>query len=49
MMRPHDCRFNHLQCRIGHAAAGERLQHHIRYATVSPAAAELPKDRTPVA
>jgi hypothetical protein len=48
MMRTHDGRINHLQCRIGQAAAGERLQHHIPDATVSPAA-ELPKDRIPVA
>jgi hypothetical protein len=48
MMRTHDGRINHLQCRVGQAAAGERLQHHIPDATVSPAA-ELPKDRIPVA
>jgi len=48
MMRTHDGRINHLQCRIGQAAARERLQHHIPDATVSPAA-ELPKDRIPVA
>jgi hypothetical protein len=48
MMRTHDGRINHLQCRIDQAAARERLQHHIPDATVSPAA-ELPKDRIPVA
>jgi hypothetical protein len=48
MMRTHDGRINHLQCRVGQAAAGERLQHHIPDATVSPAA-ELPKNRIPVA
>jgi len=47
-MRTHDGRINHLQCRVGQAAAGERLQHHIPDATVSPAA-ELPKNRIPVA
>ncbi len=47
-MRTHDGRINHLQCRVGQAAAGERLQHHIPDATVSPAA-ELPKNRIPAA
>jgi hypothetical protein len=48
MMRTHNGRIHHLQCRIGQAAAGESVQDHIPDATVSPAA-ELPKDRIPVA
>ena len=48
MMRAHDGRIDHLQCRVGHAAAGERLQDHIPDAAVGPAPG-LPKDRIPVA
>ncbi len=48
MMRAHDGRIDHLQCRVGHAAAGERLQDHIPDAAVGPAP-RLPKDRIPVA
>ena len=46
MMRAHDGRIDHLQCRVGHAAAGERLQDHIPDAAVGPAPG-LPKDRIP--
>jgi hypothetical protein len=48
MMRPNDGRIDHLQRRIAHAAAGERLQDHIPDAAVGPAP-ELSEDRIPVA
>jgi hypothetical protein len=47
MMRAHNGRINHLQCRVGHTAAGERFQDHIPDAAIGPAS-ELPKDRIPV-
>ena len=48
MMCAHDCRVHHLQCCIGQAAAGERLQDHVPDAAVGPAS-ELSKDRIPIA
>jgi len=48
MMRPDDGRIDHLQRGVGHAASGERFQHHVPDAAVGPPA-KLPKDRVPVA
>ena len=47
-MCTNDGRINHLQCGVGHAASGERFQHHVPDAAVGPPA-KLPKDRVPVA
>ena len=47
-MRAHDCRIDHLQCRVRYATARKRLQDHVPQAAVGPTP-ELPKDRIPVA
>lgn len=47
-MRTNDGRINHLQRGVGHAASGERFQHHVPDAAVGPPA-KLPKNRVPVA
>jgi hypothetical protein len=48
MMRADDGRIDHLQSRVTHFAASERLQDHIPDAAVGPTT-ELTKDRIPVA
>jgi hypothetical protein len=48
MMRTDDGRIDHLQRGVGHAASGERFQHHVPDAAVGPPP-KLPKDRVPVA
>jgi hypothetical protein len=48
MMSSDDGRIDHLQRRVTHFAASERLQNYIPDAAIGPTT-ELPKDRIPIA